>query len=884
MSRPPAGSRRLLALVAPEEDRATVLADMDELYRLRLERDGRAPADRWYRRQTRRFLRARVTACWPGRRRAARSGRRAGNLRKPVAGPVGGSGDGLPDRILRDVRFTWRQMARQPAATLVAVSVLALGVGTSTAVFSVVDGVVMSPLPFPDPDRLVTVQEVRLESGIAAGLAPPAYRLFDRSDLRSLEGLTVISSGGQDLEGVGESDHIPVTTVGHAFFRLMGVPPRMGRGFTAGDEGAGAPPVAVLSHGFWESRFGGDPSVVGGTIRLGGELRTVVGVAAPGFDFPSGTRVWIPADLSDMEDVWGATFLDAVGRLREGAEPPDASLELTALMERVPEAAGWGARALSLHEQLTAGVRKPLIVLLGAVLLVLLVACANVGGLLLARAMGRRRELAVRRALGASRKRLVMGLLTEGLLLAGVAAVLGAALAHLTLDALLALAPMDLPRASDVGVDGRVLLFALGVTLLTGLAVGLLPALRVRVDVVDDLKEGPGSHTGAEKGSRARSLIVVAQVAISVVLLTGFALMARSFLHLMEQETGFDTDGLATVELTLPAHRYESREALLATYRELSEAVRGIPGVETAAITRNLPMGGRNLGAPVMRPGHEHIGRVVHVSATPEYFEAIGTDIVLGRPFTPADVEESRRPAVVSETLARTLFGAEDPLGREVVTLLGMDTMVVVGVAQDVRFASLDEDPRPILYRPLTDWTSRGIHLVVRSPLPPAGLFPALREAVRTVHAGQPVKEMATMSTLLGRTVARPRFYALLLAAFAGVALFLSALGFYGLLLSDVARQRREIAIRLALGAGAGRVALGIAGRGLLLTMAGACLGVAGALLSGRFIESLLFGVPPRDPRTLAGVILVLLVVSLLVTVPAVIRASRVDPVRELAS
>lgn len=807
-------------------------------------------------------------------------------------------GAGFLDRVGQDAKFAWRQILRHPVATVVATSILALGVGASTAVFSIVDGVVMRPLPFPESERLVRVTEVDTERGTTFGLAPPAYLLFSGNELRSLEGLAVLTEDGLDLEGRGEPEHLPVVHVSHDFFDVMGVEPRLGRAFTADEDRVGAPPVVVLSDGLWTRRFGADPGALGRPVRLGGELRTVIGVMPPDFDFPADAEAWLPVrnHLSGMEDVWGALFLDAVGRLRPGQEVAGAARELTALLEAVAGeetaggegagARGYGASAAPLHDELTAGVRRPLLILLGAVILVLLVACANVGSLLLARAMGRRRELAVRTALGASRKRLTTTLLGESLMLAVLAGALGAALAYMALDGFLMLAPDDLPRASEIGVDGRALLFALGATLLTAVAVGLTPVLRLRADVVPALKEGQGGHTEGATGSRTRSALVVTQVAVTVVLLTGSALLAGSFLRLMQQETGFDPAGMVAVDLSLPGHRYEGEEDLLAFYREVLDQVERVPGVgvEGATLSRNLPMGGRNLGAPVKRPGADLVGRTVHVSATPGYFELMGTRMVRGRSFTRADLEEGRRPAVLSETLARSLFGGEDPLGEPVVTMFGMDTMEVVGVAEDVRFASLSADPGPVLYRPLSHWTSRGVHLVVRSALPPPVLFPALREAVGAVRADQPVKEMVTMQTLLARTTARPRFYALLLTAFAAVALALSALGVYGLLLSDVTRQRREIGIRLALGAGAGHVARRVVGRGLVLTATGVLLGVVAALFSGRLVEGLLFGVPARDPRTLAGVALALVMVSFAATVPAVVRATRVDPVRELGS
>lgn len=876
MKAPPARLRRLLALVLPAGERAAIVGEMDELYRIRAEREGAAAADSWYRRQVGAFLRARIAGGWRRGTAGAATDRR---LRR-------GAGGRAREGIVHDVRSAWRQMVRRPVGTVVALSVLALGIGGGTAVFSVVDGVLMRPLPFPDSGRLVRIQEVMTESGARVGLAPPAHLLFQSTDLRSLEGTAVVTSGGLDLEGEGDPEHLPVAFVSHGFFELLSVPPRAGRTFTAEEDRAGAPPVVVLSQGLWAQRFGADAGIVGRPIRLGGVQRTVIGVMPRRFDHPSGVAAWLPVseELQGMEEVWGAMFLEGIGRLRRGAEPGAATAELTSLLRTRPEAARYEAEATSLHDELTAGVRRPLLILLAAVVLVLLVACANVGSLLLARAMERRRELAVRTALGASRRRLATTLLTESLLLAAVAGMVGVLVAYALVPSLLALAPGDLPRASGIGVDTRTLLFAVAATLATGLAAGILPAVRVRPDVVPALKEAGGSHTEGGRSSRARSALVVSQVAVTVVLLTGAGLLAGSFLRLMRQDTGFDPDGLAAVDLSLPTHRYPAEGDLLAFYAELVERAGAVPGIDGVAVSRNLPMAGRNLSAPVLRPGGDPVGRTVHVAATPGYLELMGTRIVRGLSFSRADVQAGRRPAVLSEALARELFRGDDPVGERVVTLFGRDTMEVVGVAENVRFASLRDDPGPVLYRPLSHWPSRGVHLVVRSTLPPAALFPALRTVVADVRPGQPIREMVTMPTLLGRTAARPRFYAVLLTAFAAIALLLSVIGFYGLLLSDLARQRREIGIRLALGAGHRRVAGRIAARAAALAGGGVLLGIIAAVSLGRVVEGLLFGVRARDPATLAAVVIVLLGASLLAALPAMLRASRVDPASELAS
>ncbi|HSJ09159.1 MAG TPA: ADOP family duplicated permease [Longimicrobiales bacterium] len=856
--------------MVPKEDRPAVLSALDELYGTRVEGDGATEAGRWYRRQVRGFVIARMLGEWEGTR-----GRKS-RMDREVAG--------MRDWLSCDLRFAWRQLRRHPATTLVALLVLVLGVGASAAVFTIVDGVVLAPLPFAESERLVRVRQV-MENGAQVGLAPPAHLLFAGAEMRTLDAVAVTTPAGLDLEGEGTPEHLPTSAVSHEFFDVLRTQPALGRTFTAYDDREVGSSVVVLSHRLWSGRFASDSMIVGRTIRLGGTGRTVIGVMPRDFDFPEGTAAWLPIrdQLAGMEEVWGALFLDGIGRLRGASDPVAASAELSGLLGDVPEADGYSALATSLHDELTADVRRPLLYLLGAVVLLLLVACANVGSLLLARSMDRRRELALRTALGATRPRLVAGFLTEGILVGLIAGAAGLYLASVLVDVLLLIAPGDLPRAAEVAVGGRTLAFTLSAALLTGVMVGLLPATQIGSGINAAIRDGIGTHTGSARGRRMRGALVVTQTAVTVVLLTGASLLVASFYRLIRQESGFDSRDVVAVDLSLPAHRYQADADLLAYYDLLLGRVRETPGIEEATVTRNLPMGGRNLTAGVYVPDGRVVERTVHVSATPGFLELMRTRIVRGRSYEEADVRTGLRPAVLSETLARGLFGEEDPLGKHIVTRFGPDTMEVVGVAQDVRFSSLSETPQPVLYRPLAHWTSRGVHLVVRSARPPADLYAALREAISDVSPDQPVKEVATMPALLARTTARPRFYALLLTAFAAVALTLSTLGLYGLMLSDVARQRRDIAIRLALGAQAEHVAGRIIARALTLTVVGVTIGLAATLVSVPLVEGLLFEVRARDPGMLGLAVLMLVLVALLAAAPAALRAARVHPSRELA-
>jgi len=787
--------------------------------------------------------------------------------------------DGTLDQLAVELRFAWRQLVARPGTTAIALAVLALGIGSGTAVFSVVDGVVLSPLPYPQPERLLHVTLVDVEQRNELPVAPPAYLLWSADSRRTVEGVAALTSNGMDLVGAAEPEHVEAAAVGHRFFDVMGVRPAHGRGFLADEDRAGGAPVVVLSHALWSGRFGGEPSLAGRTVRLGGVAHAVVGVMPADFDFPAGSDVWVPLGpvIEGMEDVWGALFLDAVVRLRPGVAAEEARAELASVLAAVPDAARWEPVLTPLRERLVGDVRAPLLLLLGAVALVLVVACANVGGLLLARAAGRGRELSLRAALGAGRGRLAMGLLAESVLLAAAAGALGVGAAVLALDAVVTLAPGDLPRGAEIAVDARVLAFGLGATLLTGLVAGALPAVRVRPDVAGALREGEGQTAGRAAG-RTRTLLVTGQVAVTVVLLAGAALLGRSFLRLMSQDVGFDARGVAAVELDLPGHAYPDDASLLRAYGELRDAAARIPGVEEAALTRNLPLAGRRLGAPVRREDVDASAGATHVSATPGYLELMRTTVVRGRSFTEADVAEGRPVAVLSESLARSLFGPVDPVGRSVTTMFGNESMEVVGVVRDVRHASPGTEPGPVLYRPLSHWTSRGVHVVVRSSLPPGMLLPALRQAVRSVDPQQAIVEVVTLDTLLSRTVARPRFYAALLASFAGVALLLSMLGFHALLASFVHQRQREIGIRMALGASAGRVRRMVVGRGLALTAAGLVAGMAGVLALHRVVEGLLFGVGSTDVPTLAAVVVLTLATGAAAAYPVARRATRTDP------
>lgn len=861
---PPRYAEALLRRSVPRAEREAVVSELAEAWRLRRARVGRAAADRWYQRQVRAFLVRgtlfRCNAAWSGVR-------------------------GAFDRWALETRAAWRRLVRAPASSAAGLGALALATASSIIVISVVDAVLLRPLPFDAPERLLRVHEVRVGDGNRLPVAPPAYLAWRDAGLPGVDGITAsVATAGVHLDVDGVAEHVAATQVGHGYFGVLGIEPRLGRAFTADeDEGVG-PAVAMISSRLHQRRFGGDPAVIGRTIGVDGVQRTIVGVTPGDLDTLFETDVWMPLmpDLVGMEGVWGALWLDAVVRLRADAGAEALREEMDRVLARHPDAADWRAALVPLDDSTVGDVRAPLLALLAAVVLVVVAACANVGGLLTTRAIARRAELGVRAALGAGRGFLTAGLVAEGLVLAGCAGVLGVAIAFLALDPLLALVPVELPRAAAIAPNPRVLAWAVVGTLATGLAAGLVPASVLGAFSA----RGPGAaaRPGRTLGARTRRVLVVSQVAVAASLLVGAGLLGRTFLDLVRQDMGFEPAGLVTVELRLPSHLYPDDADLADAYASLLEAAAGVPGVQGAALTRNLPLSGRSLSAPVSAESGRQVS-TVHVAATPGYLDLLGVPTMRGRSFDRSGGEVGRRNAVVvSEGLARALFGEADPVGRSFTTMMGGQALEIIGVVRDVRQARPGVPPQPTLYRPLTDWPSRGLHLVVRTagPGPAPGLTESLRVAVVGVRAGQTVEEIAMLETLLARSIAGPRFYASLLGAFSLTALLLSGLGLNGLLAGLMAQRRREVGIRVALGAGPSRVHRQVLGEGMTLATIGVAVGLVGSTLLTRLVSGLLFEVEPVDATTMSAVALVLLATTAATAWPVARRAARVDPAQEL--
>ncbi len=785
-------------------------------------------------------------------------------------------------QVLTDIRHAWRAIRRDPGPSLTVVLILALGMAAAVSVYSITAGVVLRPLPYRSPEALVQVRQVDEAMGFEYGTSGPTFRDL-REGNTSLESMAVASGPGQVIvDDDGASARVARTSVSGDFFQVLGLTPERGRLLLASDAEAGAPRVAVLSHGLWQQRYGGREDVLGRVVRLDGEPYEVVGVADPQLDLPAGTEIWtpIPPDAEFM-NVRGAHILATFARLADGVSASSAQTDLNAIIGRIPDDS-FQARVVPLKAQLVGDFRTPLLILLGAVVFVLLVASANAGTLLLARAARRRRELAIRDALGAGVSRLATQLLAESGILALAAGLVGVLAAAWLLDGLVALAPADLPRAGEIGLNGGVLGFALAVSLATGLFTGLIPSLRAsRTAPVADLKEGD-ARSG--RTGRIQRVFVVAEVALSVVLLVGAGLLGRSFWEIVSTDPGFDTGQVTTFGFSIPEFRYPETWQVRDYQDRLLSAVAAVPGVESASIAQNLPLGGSYMVSPALVEGRpmEDPPRVQISSVSPGYFQALGLDMASGRAFTAGDNADAPPVAMVDEAFVRLYFNGEDPVGERARTYFDGAMREIVGVVRSTVHSSLTENPEPRFYYPAAQFPPRSGRLVVRSASPVAAVIPAVRRVASDVDPEVPLGEVATMSQLMARTTAQPRFYATMLATFAALALILAVSGFFAVLSQAVTARRREMGIRIAVGAEPGGVFRMVVRQGMTLTAIGLGIGVAGGLAAAQLLRGLLFGVGTTDPVVLVGVVALLALVALAAAWVPARRAARVDPMEML--
>ena len=797
--------------------------------------------------------------------------------------------------LLNDARFGLRTLWKRPGFTLVAVLTLALGVGANTAIFSVVNGVLLRPLPLKEAERLVLVYETTPQTPRDYVSVP---NLEDyRAAARSFEGFATYVPQSVNLTGGGaEPERVVGAFVTSSFFPVVGAEPALGRALLPEDDAQGGGRVAVLGHALWQNRFGADRGVVGKTLVLNGEPFEVVGVMPEGFGYPvAAPDVLLPAQKWPNYKVDRAAHnCWVVGRLKPGATRAAAEDELRAVARRLEEAypeenRGRGVEVVGLQEDVVEDIRPALLILAGAVGFILLIACANIANLLLARGATRQREMALRSALGASRVRLLRQLLTETLLLALAGGAAGLLLAWWGVDALLALNPSQLPAPRGIGLDARVLVFSLALSALAGFIFGVVPALQLsKADLGGALKEG-GRGTGEGAGrARLRGAFVVAQVALSLVLLVGAGLLVNSFYRLLNVSPGFDPRGLLTMEYRLPRNRYPQGEQQWKFHREVVERVSNVPGVESAAVIRGLPFSGN--GSTVVyavpdrpAPPRGQEPRTLENAIDPNYLRTAGLPLLRGRNFNEQDTPSAAPVVLVNRLLAEQVWPGEDPVGKQISFPEAKMTATVVGVVGDAKQYDIGERQRPQVYTPYAQNPHIFGTLVVRARgVEPMGLVKTVKQAVWSVDPEQPVWKVRTVEHLLSLNVADRRFVLWLMACFAGLAVLLTALGIYGVVSYNVAQRTHEIGVRMALGAEGRDVLRMVLGRGMRLALAGVGAGLVAALVVTRLMEGLLYGVSAADPLTYAAVALLLSAVALVACYIPARRATRVDPLEAL--
>ena len=801
------------------------------------------------------------------------------------------------DTLIKDIRFAARSLWKRPGFTLIVVLTLALGIGANAAVFSVINAVLLRPLPYRDADRVVVVWQNNIKAGIADNAVSPANFIDWSEQSSSFEAMAGIEPFGFSLVGDGEPERFAAALVTSGFFQAVGTDALIGRTFIAEDYQPGNERVVVLSYKLWQRRFGGDATVVGRKLTLSGQPYVVVGVLPAEFQLPPDKEVWAPRVLSENHrQNRGATYWNVVAKLKPGTTVHQAQEEMNGIAARLaaqyPNTNGeMGASVVPLFQQLTGQIQSALWILAGAVGFVLLIACVNVANLLLVRGAERQREFAIRRALGAERLRLLRQTLTESLLLVLVGGVTGVLLASWLVKLIPALSASKIPRVETVDMDLRVVLFACGVSVLTAIVFGLVPAIQFwRNDIQSTLKEsGRGPLAATPVRQRVRKALVISEVAIAVVLLTGAGLLVRSFVHLMQVDPGFTKENVLALQVFL-GRNYQKPDQITGFYDQSLEKIRALPGVETAAVIAAPPYLDLELdasfnivGRPAPPPGSEESAFYSAVSS--EYLNALKVPLKQGRFFTKFDDPTSQPVVVINEAMARRYFPNENPLGQRLVVMFGKtETREIVGVMGDVLYNGLHAQPRAQMFVPYAQAPSSYMTFFVKTTTEPNSQLAAVKGAIREVNPSQAFARTATMEELVSDSLKERRFNLFLLGMFAVMALLLATIGIYGSISYSTRQRTNEIGVRIALGAQSRDVLRLIVGQGLGLAVIGVVIGLAAAFLLTRAIKSLLFGVSPTDPLTFAAISVLLLFTALIASLIPARRATKVDPLIALRS
>lgn len=811
--------------------------------------------------------------------------------------------------LLRDLKYSLRIHAKSGSITLIAVLTVALGIAASTAVFSVVNTILLKPLPYPNAERVV----------IPWRLPPPTLTIgyneipWGRSEVllfsdeaKSFQSMGAFKGDSFNLTSVSNPVRLDGLRVSAGFFQTFNVTPSLGRIFTPEEDQKGHDHEAILGHQVWQDQFGSDTNIVGRVIDLNGAPYTVIGVMPAGFsfphaqempgifNFPRAVQVWVPLALPTGPVIPGElSELAVIARLKDGVTIDQAQTEMNVLEKRLeslhPRAKGWyRSRVASLQQQITGDTRRPLLLILGTGIVVLLIACANVANLLLARSVGRRRELTVRTALGAKQSRLIRQLLTESLVLALFSGFIGILLAGAAVYGVKLYGPSDIPRLREVAIDFRVFAFTVGLTFITGILFGLVPALgATRINLVNSLKDG-NSRTGVSlSGTRFRKVVLVTQMAFALVLVIAASLLTQTLFHLLKVDLGFNPESVATFELSLPPVKYQDHAQIVALYQKVLQQLRTVPAVISAGVVETVPMGGATESTMIILPDRAQANPkespfANYTIASPGYFPAAGTPILRGRDFLESDVDSSQPVVIVNAAMAKKFWPNQDAIGKLVRTPTVAAPSVIVGIVADVKHLSLRETADPEMYVPYTQKVYPSMltmDVVVRSQIAPGSITDSLRQAVRAVDPDLPIAKVTTLTTLVDESMAQQKFSVYLIAIFGTLALALASVGLYGVISYSVAQRTQEIGIRIALGAQPKDISAMVLSQGARLAALGIGIGLIGAFGVSRLIAKFLYGIRASDPLTFIGATLILITVALLACYLPARRASRVDPI-----